>query len=195
MGSTVRAPMGHPRAPTVMSSRKAEKACECRGEEFISWRSCRGRRHVPRRSSRGPGSGPAPEEKAPGSRLCPPGCRIWALWHLGFSNIVNCMRIPSVFGLLCVVLVLASTCDRVGSRHPRASPARPPRNRIEGRLGGLMNVGDFKVESVEVDAYEKEPSEGDRILQGWNFAGRIGLSYRKGESSWKLEGAVDLGLK
>jgi hypothetical protein len=68
---------GSSTAPTVMSSRKAEKACECRGEEFISWRSCRGRRHVPRRSSRGPGR-PAPEEKAPGSRLCPPGCRIWA---------------------------------------------------------------------------------------------------------------------
>ncbi len=105
------------------------------------------------------------------------------------------MRIPSVFGLLCVVLVLASTCDRVGSRPPEGQVLRDARNRIEGRLGGLMNVGDFKVESVEVDAYEKDQAKAIASYKAGNFAGRIGLSYRKGESSWKLEGAVDLGLK
>lgn len=103
------------------------------------------------------------------------------------------MRTRLAVGLLCLVVALASACNRVP---PDGQVLRDARNRIEGQLGGaLLEVGDFRVESVGVDAYEKDQAKAIASYKAGNFTGRLGLIYRRGQSSWKLEGTFDLGLK
>jgi len=135
---------------------------------------------------------PAPEEKAPGSRLCPPGCRIWAcgIW-------ASAILLTAAYPLSLRTTLRRSRARfdmrRVGSRHPRASPARRTQS-FEGRLGGLMNVGDFKVESVEVDAYEKTKRRRSHPTRlELRRPHRTLVSQRR--EFLEAGGAVDLGLK
>ena len=56
-------------------------------------------------------------------------------------------------------------------------------------------MGGYAVESVEADEFEKDQAKAIVSYKAGGFTGRVGLSYRRADGFWKLEGAVDLGLK
>lgn len=120
------------------------------------------------------------------------------------------MRIPMMIASLGLCFVcLGGACGKDASNNSNAAssptaPNTPPTGQVlrdaeaqvRGQVGTAnIDVRDFKVDGVELDPYEKDLATATVSYRANNFHGGLRLSYRNSADFWKLEKAVDLGLK